>query len=87
MRRLFFGLAGVTLVLAGCATPQALRDDAELHARAAQYAVSKGDYKEARREQNRAQRLYETSAVRAWLTRQPVPSPPKTPPPLPLGQY
>jgi hypothetical protein len=82
----WIGLAAVTLVC-GCQSPQVLRDNAEVHAQLAQAAASHGDYESARKQQAKAQRLYESAAVRAWLTRQPVPPPPDTPPVTPVSQW
>ena len=82
----WIGFAAVTLVC-GCQSPQVLRDHAELHAQQAQAAASRGDYESARKEQAKAVRLYDRAATRAWMTRQPVPEPPSTPPVTPIGQY
>lgn len=82
----WIGLAAVTLVC-GCQSSQVLRDHAELHAQLAQGAASQGDYESARKEQAKAQRLYDRAAVRAWETRQPAPEPPSTPPVTPVSQW
>jgi hypothetical protein len=88
LMRLFiigFALVGATIV--GCASPEQLRDRAEIHAQLASGAYFHGDKKLAMKEQAKAQRLYESAAVRAWLTRQPVPEPPATPPVAPVAQW